>query len=722
MDDDVKKLLARQDWAGLLAWANKALLIGESLPEAWKIKGFSLAALGKDSEAISSLKKADENMDDPDVTTNLGVLLHNAKQYNEAEGYYKRAIALSPNVARMHSNLAELCMDIRDYRRAAQAYGVALKLSPTDTDTIYNLGICHWKDKKLSLALELFARSLQLQESPRVRVSRGEIYRDLGQFDLAQRDFELALDQEPENISALLGMVNIKLDQRDYSSALNSALHLERSQPLNYMVAAILAEAYKKLGFYAKALKYCTQAIHLNPNNLLLKNNLANVTLEMGDHLAAEDILKRVIASDEKFFEAYSNLIYCIHLRSKHLTDEDFSTILGYEKALESLQIRSNNRRFPKSSGIQRKKIKLGFVTGDFRSHPVGYFSEAFLGELKSRDYVMVGFPTNPLADQVTQKLKTYLEDWVPIYEMDDQCACEVIREKNIDILFDLSGHTAHNRLGIFFLRPAPVQVTYLGYFGTTGLRAIDYIIASKKTIKKDEFSSFTESPLLLDCSHLVYRPPVLVPIDPEPPLERNGYITYGVFNRLSKINNDVLSVWAGILHKTQTSKIIFVGKGFNDREFVSDLSARLILLGANDSQMEFFGHMSLNQYFEIFNSVDVCLDTFPFPGGTTTLDSLMMGVPVITKAGDSFIGRQGEMILETLGLNEWVAKDNPDYIRLSSHLANKIGLLKKLRSTLRDRVMQSELYNSSKLGYELDRHLRNVLTLSINKNNGEGR
>ena len=158
MDDDVKKLLARQDWAGLLAWANKALLIGESLPEAWKIKGFSLAALGKDSEAISSLKKADENMDDPDVTTNLGVLLHNAKQYNEAEGYYKRAIALSPNVARMHSNLAELCMDIRDYRRAAQAYGVALKLSPTDTDTIYNLGICHWKDKKLSLALELFAR------------------------------------------------------------------------------------------------------------------------------------------------------------------------------------------------------------------------------------------------------------------------------------------------------------------------------------------------------------------------------------------------------------------------------------------------------------------------------------------------------------------------------------------------------------------------------------
>ncbi|MFZ9810966.1 MAG: hypothetical protein ACO3DL_07110, partial [Burkholderiaceae bacterium] len=286
---------------------------------------------------------------------------------------------------------------------------------------------------------------------------------------------------------------------------------------------------------------------------------------------------------------------------------------------------------------------------------------------------------SNAQEDQQTEKIKKYLDAWVPIFGMNDNDAYRLIRNHDIDILFDLSGHTAHNRLGLFSLRPANIQISYLGYFGTTGLKSIDYILASEKVIHKQEFAAYTEAPLLL-----------------------------------------VLEVWAQVLVQNRQGKILFVGKGFDDEQFVSHFRNKLLSLGVNHTQLRFRGHVSLNEYFELFNSVDVSLDTFPFPGGTTTLDSLMMGVPVITKRGQSLIGRQGEMILETLDLTDWIASDNQDYVRIASDLESQLGYLKQLRQVLRARVLKSELYDSTRFGEELDFHLRTIYEASLPHRKGE--
>lgn len=710
VESEARNLLEKQDWGGLLEWAERQLKAGQNVAQALKISGISHAARGQIALALDCLTKADELLKtDPDVVANLGVLHHNAGLLTDAEVYYRRAAILCPNQVRTHTNLAELYNDMKQYGLAVKSYEDALKISSNDVKVVYNLGVCYQKNSQPFNALNLYTQALEREENAQIRVMRANINKEIGENALARNDYEKVLKDDRENVEALLGIANLHLESRQYSLALDCAKRLEKLQPKNYLVLSLLSSTLREVGSFVKALSYLERAVANQPANLQLQNNLANLLQDMGEHGRAEKILRQVVDASPRFLEAYSNLIFSFQLHKDQLSQSDLKLISGYGDLLANDRVTAETDLGVKTPGIKKTKIRLGFVTGDFRNHPVGYFIEPLLKELKNLNYSLYGFSTHPLEDAQTKRLKGYLDGWVPLYGFDDKGAYGAIKTRSIDVLFDLSGHTAHNRLSVFALRPADIQVAYLGYSGTTGLSSMDYLIASKNSISEDEAVNYSEKIIALDCSHLVYRPPTLAEINATPPFERNGHITYGVFNRANKFNGALLGVWGRILRENIESKILFVGKGFGDPEFVSLFVRKMGQFGVHRHQMSFRGQVSLPDYFELFNSVDISLDTFPFPGGTTTLDSLLMGVPVVSKRGSTFIGRQGELILNTSNLQGWLASDDQAYVNIALGAGDRKDELRLLRRTLREEIMASQLYDSSRLGFEFDRFLRKI-------------
>jgi predicted O-linked N-acetylglucosamine transferase (SPINDLY family) len=325
----------------------------------------------------------------------------------------------------------------------------------------------------------------------------------------------------------------------------------------------------------------------------------------------------------------------------------------------------------------------------------VGYFLESLLANIDPARLELIAYPADLFVDALTNRIKPYFSEWKPLYHLNDEDAARLIHSDGVHVLLDLSGHTGHSRLPMFAWKPAPVQATWLGYFATTGVAEMDYLLADKVGVPEAQRKHFTEAIWYLPETRLCFSAPVTdLPVAVSPALQ-NGYVTFGCFQNLSKVVDEVLTVWGKILNAVPNARLRWQCKQLGDPAVVAQFGGRLQQHGIDPARVSLHGTVAREAYLGAHAEVDMMLDTFPYPGGTTTCEALWMGVPTLTLAGDTLLARQGASLLTAAGLKEWIANNEAEYIAKAVALSGDLTRLATLREGLREQVRTSSLFDA---------------------------
>ena len=343
------------------------------------------------------------------------------------------------------------------------------------------------------------------------------------------------------------------------------------------------------------------------------------------------------------------------------------------------------------------------------RDHPVGYFSEHLFKYIDKGCFQLFVYDNTNQSSNQTEVLKSFTTAWRVIKGMSDCETAHVIHKDAIDVLIDLSGHTAHNRLTVFALRPSAIQATWMGYFGSTGLNEMDFLIGDKFVTPVDKQQDFSESVILLTNSYLCFAPPSFdLPISATPALAQR-YVTFGCFNNSSKINSDVIVSWSEILKEIKDSKIFFKGKTYNG-DAIQRITAEFEINQIDANRLLFGAGCSRKELLQSYKQVDVALDPFPYVGGTTTCEALWMGVPTLTKQGTDFLSNVGRSIAENSGHDHLCAANTSDYISLAINIASDVDLLNQSRIQRREKLINTPLFDGKRFAKDFERVIETML------------
>ena len=454
-----------------------------------------------------------------------------------------------------------------------------------------------------------------------------------------------------------------------------------------------LSVTYQDLDRLSDAEASCRRAIEIKPNYATAYLNLGLTLHGLGRIEEAETCYRRALQIKPDYTEVHSNLLFLLNSSNNNpLKYFNEASLYGgiVEKKVTSKIAKWSFTRRP-------ERLRVGFVSGDFSNHPVGYFLESMLAQLDSSSFELIAYSTSHKVDELTLRIKPFFVLWKSLLGLSDETAAHLIYNDGIHLLIDLSGHSRNNRLPVFAWKPAPVQVTWLGYFNTTGVRAIDYLIADPWVLPETEEIYFTEKIWRLPETRLCFTPPDLdIEVSPLPAIA-NGFITFGCFNNLAKMNDDVVTLWARVLATVPESRIFLKAKQLKEVSVQQNTIERFAAHGINADRLILEGFETREKYLASYHRVDIALDPFPYPGGTTTVEGLWMGVPVLTLAGEHFLSCQGVGILNNVGLPQWIATGINDYVNLAMWFASDLNGLARLRKELRSKVLVSPIVDASR-------------------------
>lgn len=562
-----------------------------------------------------------------------------------------------------------------DRSTAVDSFRKAVTLHPEFIEAQNNLGALLYLQGNLEEAAVAFEKAISL--NPGIagpHYNLGNIYRDTGRTEVALRFYERALAIQPE-----------------YSELSNN-----------------MGLAFEKLSRYDEALSSYGKAISLNPTLVEAHINSGNLLKELGRLEEAVASYRTALRIKPDSTDAYSNLIlssnYDVAVSREDLCIE--AARYGEVVAANAQQIsRHLNRVCPD------RRLRVGLMSGDLHQHPVGIFLEGVLAAANPEVIEIYAYSTTApyTDDDVSERIKNHVASWRCVTTISDKQLAKDINEDQIDILIDLSGHTAHNRLALFAWKPAPVQATWLGYFATTGVKEIDYILCDRWVFPEEDEEYFVEKPIRLPDSYLCFTPPN-VRIDVEGlPADRNGYITFGCFNYLTKINEHVISAWSRVLHAVSDSRLLLKTRQLDDDNVCQQLYEQFSIHGIGPGRLILEGHSTRERHLAKYNSVDIALDPFPYPGGTTSVEALYMGVPVLTLRGDRFLTNIGESILQSVGLPDWIASNLDEYVEIAQKKASQLESLKALRADLRSCLLASPICDHRRFARNLEAGLRKM-------------
>lgn len=449
-------------------------------------------------------------------------------------------------------------------------------------------------------------------------------------------------------------------------------------------------------------------------------NLLAKILSNYGEHdEALKYYWQSVEAADTRALKAleYSNYLFNLHF--VHNSPENyFKAHVGYNEFFTDIP-RYDHRGKYQLEALKRTpvgKIRIGYISPDLRYHVVLRFCWAMLANYDKNHFEVYCYHNNPNEDSYSEEIKAMTDSWCNISGMSAKDAAEVIYKDKIDILVDLAGHTQKNPLPILAYKPAPLQISGIGYFATTGLKTVDYFLSDKSLQSEPEY--FVEDVISLEHSHFCYTPLYEAPATREAPCMKNGYITFGSFNAIRKINDEVLELWTDILKAVPEAHLLLKGELFDDEYGYELFVNRLLKLGIDLKAEEWINRIELRgfstDYLEEYLDMDIALDTFPYPGGGTTCDALYMGVPVITLSGNSHGERFGKSLLENMGLSEFVTYDKQAYFDLAVALAGDKEIINNLHIGLRHMMENSPLMNPKLYMGELEAAYTSVWTKYI--------
>ena len=529
----------------------------------------------------------------------------------------------------------------------------------------------------------------------------------LRQFERALPSLREAVRLRPDYAEAHsnLGSALTRLGRHeDAIASLNSAI---RYAPADADAHYNLGNALRKAGCTLEAIACFRQAAEIAPGHGMAHYNLGGALLDLGELAQALAAYDRAIEIEPENTDALSNRLVCLSQMDTVAAGQQRELALAYGRLVAS---RASSRYDRWRCAGEPGRLSIGFVSGDFRNHPVGYFLEGMLSHLDRDAFEVSAYYNSAKTDATTRRLERLFDRWTVIADRDDEDAARLVHADAPHILVDLTGHLRAGRLGLFARRPAPVQVTWLGYWATTGVPQIDYKLGDRFVTPPGGEAWFSETVWRLPRSVLCFTPPAEdIPVAPLPALA-NGYITFGCCNRIGKVTAEVITTWADILHAVPGARLFLKTKALADAAVAEWVRGRFASQGIANDRLILEGYSPRDAYFAAYHRVDIALDPFPYPGGTTSAESLWMGVPVLTRRGTgSPLSGQGESVLHYSGMPEWVARDRDDYVAKAVAYASDVESLARLRAGLRERVLASDFFNAPRFAADFGTAIRGM-------------
>ena len=634
-----------------------------------------LINLSKFSESLNLLKNL-ENLYCNDINFNnlIGFVYQHLNDFNNANNYYRKSLELDNTNFDTNFNIGILNYKKKNFKEAEKIFVSLSKKFTENKDIFYNLGVIKYEMELYKEAIKYFEKALNLN----------------GKFYFAQH--HLAECYEKLN--------NIDLAIGNYIKA--EVINLYKfNNTLNN-----LGNIFLKLKKYDQSEKYFLNALNYQGNAQVIYNNLAVLYLEILNVDKAYYFLEKAINLDKNNTKIFSRFISTSLYLNKDINyykkiSEEYGDIVSDQVVKKYEQ---------KNFLSQSKKIKLGFISADFREHPVGYYLLDFLPELKKFNFELYAYFNFPSEDDYTKKIKKNFNNWKNITLLEDKDVVKLIKEDGINVLIDMSGHTGDNRMPIFTYKPAPIQISWAAYLASTGVKEIDYIVGDIYSIPEKDFQNYTEKVLQLKNIWCCLSTSDIANIIPSSlPVSKNGYITFGCFNNPNKITENFINICSKILLNVDNSKICFQSPQFiesiNKKKILklfekNSITSNRIIIGYEAERIKLI---------KSYNNIDIALDTFPYNGGTTSFELSWMCVPLLTMKGDRFISKCGESINYNLNMKELIADNDFEYVKKAIFFSKNIKELQEIKKRLIDYSRKSDLFNMNKFVREFSENLINI-------------
>lgn len=682
MDPNLKKAIELQrkgDLHGGIRVLRQSVAAGSRSAQSHYFLGILEEAVGEIEKAFDSIERALKLApNESDFHFSKGNICQKLGRVSESIAAYERCVHLHPDHVHGLVNLSLSLQRCGEWLRALNFAKRALKVAPSETKAwlayIGTLGFLRQFDEGLRACKE--AEGVFGCDQVELLHMHGNILLASGRVDEALPYYQRALELSPNSVPVLISMGDFYAQYRNGRDAIP---YLEKALSLSKNPAdarSRLGSAYLSAGFPADAVPILLEVVKQHPEN--------------------SDAFDSLILAAAYLQDADEKEIYQLHLQwAKHHGER------WYPQSMPSCQMHSG-------------ALRVGFVSPDFRNHSVTRFMTPLLRHIADSGCEVICYSDIKQKNTYTRVLETFeAVHWVYSYTLTDEALANRIRSDRVDVLVDLAGHTGNNRLQVFARKPAPVQVSWLGYPNTTGLATMDYRLSDGIADPVGESDTLsTEKIIRMADGFHCFEPPLALPDTVQTPALEKGFVTFGSFNNQSKINQLTLERWAGVLEAVPGSHLLLKNHQLSDSRNREHWLRVMDMLGIDVSRVELVGYAeNLEDHYRTYERVDIGLDTFPYNGTTTTCEALWMGVPVLTMAGNSQRARTGASLLIHAGLGDWVARDDRDFVGIASRWAEKTEALNVLRLSLRERLQQSPIGDAKAFASKFFTTLRSFRT-----------
>ncbi len=650
-------------------------------------------ARGDTTTAIVQLEKATAiRPDDATLWCSLGAAHRHNDDFEAARLAYERALLLKPNYLQVLSNMGEWYIAKGDTKEALEWFDKALDFAPDFFEARLNKIAALFELARYDEAREA-AQQLVADEPdrPEPYLNLGNVLVHTGKAKEGLKQYQKALELRPAYLEAHFNLASLMGSKDDLIAAIGYLERQIKERGESVQNMGMLASAHQAAGNLTEAEDLCRRILVKQPDNIMALITMGGCLSTGGNAAAALPIYEHVIELDPNQPGIGSNVLFESNNISTISREELFRRHCEWAEHFEAPLLAPVD--FSARDRDPGRKLRIGYVSGDFLLHPVGFLLIDVLRYHDERAFEIHCFSMVVRSENVLPQLREGADHWEDIFFTNDEELVDMIRKAEIDILVDLSGHTAHHRLTAFACRPAPVQVEWIGYFHSTGMQSLDYFITDPYTSPPGSGQLFSEIPVYMPHSRFCFGRPAHSPEVAPSPVEKSGSITFGTFNRLPKLTDEVVIAWARILDRVPGSRLVLKAAPLSDTTARERLISRFAQQGISSDRLDLRERSPHTEMLTQYGDIDIALDTFPFNGGMTTLDALWMGVPVVTIAGNTVVSRQTVSVLENIGVADELAFPDVDaYIRGAVALAKDTARLARLRREMRPRMAASPL------------------------------
>ena len=671
--------------------------------------GVSLSGMGNGGQATLAYQTALRIKPDfSHAHFNLAILLQHQGQIEEAEQHYMQTLEINASHFAALCNLGLLYQSKGLLEQAKTQFQQALLINPQHAPTHHNMGLLAYQQDDLGSARSHFLQALQLRpDAAETLVCLGDVNKKQNHLVEAEANYRQAISLQSSLARAYCNLGVLLNDQARYAEAISIYQQGIRQDAASAVLQNNLGNTYKSVNRLSEALACYQEALRLAPDVAETHSNLATLLAIQGKFDEAENSYRQSLQLDGKNEQAYSNFLFLLNYHPERSSAEIFSAYQDYERKF-ALPLKEKTSLF----GIhdinrnQQRRLKIAYISPDYCRHPVQHFLEPLLDHHNKQEFEVYAYAELGHEDAVTARYKNSVDHWIPITGMSDLEVCQRIRADGIDILVDLAGHTANNRLHVLARKPAPIQVSWLGYGYTTGLSVIDYFLTDEICAPPGSEHLFAEKIWRIPKPSLAYRPATGMGEVSALPALGNAHITFGTLTRAIRINDKTIKVWAEILHRVANARLLIDSANFQDEDLRASLLTRFSAHGIAASRLEIGFH---SPPWDTLRQIDIGLDCFPHNSGTTLFETLYMGVPYVTLAGRPSMGLLGSSILHGLGQTDWIASSEEEYVEIAVSLAGKLPQLAETRAGLRQKMVQSALMNEADLAKKIEAAYRSM-------------